>query len=729
MLGQLFKCMEMDVISRLTAYNEEFDRERVQEAVMFSAEGKISANEILDLLLPFKPDEETVLAVLLKESYCDEKITSEEVSKKFGQKVLSLIEGVKKLDDLKYAQNDRSSQLEILRMMFFAMAKDLRVVFISLIFRLYTLQHLAANMGDDERNVFARETLHLYVPVAARLGIYNIKSVLEDLAFKYSLPYDYDKIIKETGELENKFPVSIANIKEQLDGFFASNGVEAYVSGRTKGAYSTYKKLKKKGLSSVADLYDIFAMRVILPSKNFEGGDKEAVDHLYSVLGMIHSKWRPISKKFKDYIAVPKPNGYRSLHTVVLGLAPKDRDHPVEIQIRDMNMHRDAEYGVASHWLYKDAKGDGDEGVESRSNWIKGLERLRDIEEDSMKEVDLDIFNDRIFVLTPRGEVKDLPAGSCPVDFAYSIHTDIGHKCFMAKVDGKVVPLDYELENGQVVDILTKKDAQPRLQWLSMVKTSFARNKIKAWFSALNRDANIKEGRKILNLYLARIGKPLLDQTYSILRGHDGEKLSLANRETLVEEVGKGARIASDVIRRVYSYEESVVDKVVNLDLKSDIDLHGDILVGGESGLPVKIAACCEPKRGDTIIGYVTRGSSITIHKTSCSMIDGLDHDRVIFAGWKGIESGERNTKYIVPIKVVDVDRVGLIRDLSTVIANLGIGILDITIKQARGCLDEDYFLLEMDDINQFDVLVDKLEEVDGVVKVMKSDKVKKIYT
>lgn len=724
--------MEENVLSRLSAYNEGFDKKRMKEAVAFSESGEIKADEILDLLLPFKPDEETILAVLLKEPFSSGKIDSEIILKSFGQKVWSLIEGVNKLDNLNYAENDRAAQLEILRMMFFAMAKDLRVVLIGLIFRLYNLEYLVGNMDDKDRNFFARETLDLYVPIAARLGMYNIKGSLEDLAFKYSSPYDYTAIVKEISEVEGKFPVSMANIKDQLDNFFIDKGIEAYVSGRTKGTYSIYKKLKKKGLSSVEDIYDIFAIRVILPSKNGVEG-QAAVDHLYSVLGMIHSRWRPISKRFKDYIAVPKPNGYKSLHTVVLGLAPKHMDHPVEIQIRDMDMHRDAEYGVASHWLYKDSASVENENIESRSNWIKGLEKLRDVEEDSLKEIDLDIFNDRIFVLTPRGEVKDLPSGSCPVDFAYAVHTDIGHKCVMAKVDGKVVPLDYELENGQVVEILTKKDGHPKLQWLSMVNTGFARGRIKAWFSALNKDSNIKEGRRILNTHLDRLGKPYLDQGYSILRGFNGEKLTLSQRETLVEEVGKGSKIPTDIIKRIYPYEESVVDKIVNVEVGSkninynDSDLHSQILVGGESGLPVKIAPCCSPKRGDNIIGYVTRGSSITIHNSACSQIDDLDNDRVIFAGWQGISREPVKIKYLVSINVVDVDRVGLIRDLSTVIADLGIGILDIKIKQTRGCLDEDHFLLEMDNLDQFDILADKLEKVDGVVRVTRDKKIKRI--
>jgi GTP pyrophosphokinase len=305
-------------------------------------------------------------------------------------------------------------------------------------------------------------------------------------------------------------------------------------------------------------------------------------------------------------------------------------------------MHREAEYGIASHWIYKES-GKGVR-MESQKELMRGLEGIRsefDLEYDVIKEVEIDLFKDRIFVLTPKGEVKELLAGSIVLDFAYSVHTDIGNRCVMAKVNGSVASLDYELANNDVVEIIIGKDVKPKLRWLSMVKTNQAKTKIKAWFNSRNKESNVKEGRRLLNVQLERLGKPMLDQKYTILKNYSKKGLTLSLREGLVEEVGNGGKLASDVVKRVYPYKNPVVNKVVkSRKARKVYSLEKKILVGGEDGLPLKIAACCKPKMGNSIVGYVTRGNSITIHKSSCHLLDSLNRERVVFADWKGAVAG-----------------------------------------------------------------------------------------
>lgn len=730
--------MRNSVLKKVGGLAQNLDKQKIidvfvfieQEKYLEYANDRNVAVKLFDLLLPLCPDTDALISILLYEFYKHDILGEKEVKEKFGDGILGILRKIKKIEGLSYAENNRAARLETLRMVFFAMAKDIRVVLILLVLRLRKMQEFKIAVPERSREIVAKETLNLYVPVAARLGVYGIKGKLEDFAFKYSNPKDYEDIFRQVVNLRKKCSLSIEFVRDKLVEFLKSRGVKASVSGRIKNVYSIYQKLRKKGLNSVSDLYDVFAIRVVLPSMFDESG-KQIIDKLYYLLGLLHSEWRPISKRFKDYVAVPKPNGYRSLHTVVLGIAPKDMDQPVEIQLRDEWMHMDAEYGIASHWLYKERLGVKVNGLSSHVEWIKNLEEVRrdfKLDESFVKDMDVDIFKDRIFVLTPRGEVKDLPVSAIPIDFAYSVHTDIGHRCVMAKVNGSIVPLDYELKNGDVVEIITRNDATPRLRWVSIVKTSLARDRIKAWHSAESRENHLKSGRRLVNEQLERIGKPSLDQNYSIFAEYLGKKLPVSRRESLIEEVGKGGKMASDVVRKIYPYEESVVDKIVagrshaGTASAKGFGVENKILIGGESFLPVKIASCCVPKFGDKIVGYVTRGKNVSVHKVGCVMLDSLDRKRVVFAGWKGERvSGE--AKYCVSVCLRVEPRFGLLSDIIAVVASMGVDVADVTIGKNKEGIYEDCLLLEMDDLDKFDVLLDKLEEIDGVSKVLKIGK------
>lgn len=723
--------MELKILSEIKGVN----KERIEQAIKFAKEqyahtdGSIDFPiKVLETLLPLKPDEDSIIAVLFYDLYLFNFVNDEFIKNHFGSEVLHILSALKSLTSLNYAENDKSSQLEILRKMFFTMAKDLRVTLIWLASRLCKIKNLDKSYEIGYKIRIARETMDVYVPIASRLGLYRMKIQLEDLSFRYLKPRDYETITAQVDEFGESRKFLIGQISEAIKAFLSEKNIEAEVEGRLKNIYSIYRKLKKKGLTSVNELHDFFAIRVIIPARpNLT--PEENLDTLYTVLGLIHSEWKPVSSRFKDYIAVPKPNGYRSLHTVVECLTDNG-PQTVEIQIRDDFMHREAEYGVASHWLYKTAL-NVKSVLNSHADWLRGLEKVYeffDEESEVLKEVELNVFKDRIFVLTPKGEVKDLPLGSIPLDFAYAIHTDVGHSCVMAKVDGITVPLDYELKNGDVIEIITKKGSVPKLQWLSLVKSGFAKQKIKAFFNTLNREQNIKEGKSLLNKKLTEIGKPALDHNYSVLKEFGGKNLNVSERESLIEEVGRGGKLVTDVIRKIYPHlrdktfqqelfiEESL-DAVIEEDKK--VVLENEILVGDESGLPIKIASCCNPALGEKIMAYITRGNRITIHRAGCKLIDALDVERIVGASWKGYKKKlQKSESNEVTIKLKTVTRIGLMRDITDVITRHHLNILDVSMKKIGSLIYDKYFLLDLDDFEKTQLLMKDLEKIPGVIAV-----------
>jgi len=724
-----------EIFSKIQDYVDTHDLDQSKLSIVFDLLNEFSDKggydskfcvEIFDKFLGFRPDEDTLFAMILHKVYFDDLIDVSYIESTFGSGVMSLLSSLKKISNLQYSNLNTTSQIEVFRKMFLTIAKDIRVVVLWLSIRLCKMKDTFAH-SYEELVSLAKETMDVYVPVAGRLGIYRLKTDLEDLSFEYLDPDAFISIksqVEEMGDLQ-KFVIEDMRLKVQ--DFFKERGVDAVVSGRIKSIYSIYKKLKKKNLNSLGHLYDFFAIRIVVPSKK-----SGTVDHLYGMLGVIHTEWKPLSKRFKDYIAVPKPNGYKSLHTVVLGLTPRDIAQPVEIQIRDFDMHREAEYGVASHWLYKDNGNSNEELIDSKVDWIKGLESLDDFfAEDSgfLQSSDLDLFKDRIFVLTPNADVKDLPAGSTPIDFAYAIHTDLGNRCVMAKVNSSVVPLSSELKNGDVVEIVTRTNASPKLKWLSQVRSNFAKNRIKYWFNNIDKEDNVKEGKRLLNLKLEELGKPLLDRSYSILKNYDNRNLNVLQRESILEEIGKGFKIASNIVRKVYP---SKIRKIVNSEeILSDVDIKSvknsddskssdhDIVVAGEEGLPVKLASCCSPVLGDAIVAYITRGNSVTIHRSVCHLLDSLDGERIIVASWKTLHSHDcKQYNFSVKIEVKVLSRIGLISDITSVISELGIKIVDIDIKNAGNGIFSDFFVLHFDKENELERLLNILSKIDGVLKI-----------
>jgi len=517
------------------------------------------------------------------------------------------------------------------------------------------------------------------------------------------------------------------------------------VDGRIKNIYSIYKKLKVKNHTTINDLHDVFAIRIILPTKYTTRG-VEMADHLYALLGLIHSKWHPIPNRFKDYIAVPKPNGYKSLHTAVLGLSIDSPNQSTEIQIRSQKMHEEAEFGVASHWLYEDMRKVLSEYRKDRNpkkksimetaparNYLQWIEALSSVQKELQKgkefseSMELDVFSDRIFVLTPDGQVKDLPLGSTPLDFAYAVHTDLGHRCVHARVNGVIVPLDYQLKNGEVVEIETNSKAHPKLHWLSFVKTVSAKNKIRSFFRGLDKDRSFRDGRDLINKHLLKLKKPLLDDDLSLFRFYNGRRLSFKERIGLIEEIGNGSVLAAPVIRKALGQSEvkptesaqEIIERV--LLPKSQQKKHtadSAISIAGETGVPYRFAFCCKPIDGDLIVAYVTRGHSVTIHKESCKVLREADQARVIEASWGGLVEYHR---YPVRVLLTAHDRIGLIRDIADVISEANINIVDFGKEQRLEREIEREMILEVASQEQFQSVLQKLRRVRNIIGVQQT--------
>lgn len=797
------------IIAGAKRYLPSLNEERVQRAYAFAAKAHESQVrfsgepyithplEAAAILLSLKPDEDTLVAMLLHDVTRDAGVPLRDVEKAFGPTVAHLVNGTTKLSLVK-VRNDQA-EIESWRRMFLAMAKDLRVIFIKLAERLHNMRTLEFVAHEKQQRI-AQETLRLYAPIASRLGIYSLKSELEDLAFKFLYPKEHAMIkeqVDEYGELSHRCIEESARSLEQLLG---EEDIKASVSFRVKHLYSIYKKLRKKNASRIDDVHDLFAMRVVMPDQHREG--REFLGHCYTMLGVLHNRWEPMANRFKDYIAVPKPNGYRSLHTTVFGILPDRPSQPVEVQIRTDSMHRESEYGLASHWWYEDSRrastqlkradiekimnkrkllsqfyalldrfperrtelqrflspaGDSmslnersefieflvthgfelddidrlrdamDSGPRSAQatffeyqiDWLYGLQQLaEELSRDAnVSGASVNLFSDRIFVLTPEGDVKDLPVGATPVDFAYAIHSDVGNRCHQAKVNGRIVSLDYELNSGDIVDIISRKEPQPNRYWLSFAKTSQARNKIKSWFRTQDREKNVKSGREMLNKELKRFGKPLLGPAYRLLANYGGKSLDLDRRENIVEAVGEGTLTVNNVVRTLFQDQwQGDKEKIPAEFSLPDLIDKTEILITGENKLPVVLAACCKPKFPISIVGYVTRGKNIRVHVEGCRELRDIEPERLFEAAWAALSA---QTHYQVRLRIEAHDRVGLLRDILTVVAELGMSVADLPlVSKEEGTMVVRDFIIEIPSLETLSKLLVGLESVEGMVSV-----------
>ncbi len=739
------------LIEKMQAYKPDADVARLQRGFEYAKQhlrgvyrlsgdpALIHALIVTDNLLAFKPDENSVLAALMHDVCKTDTYNPKEISLQFGDDVASLIAGMEKLQSIHLKGG--KSDLEAFRRMLLSLAKDLRLVLIRLADLLHDLESLNF-VPQARRKEVAREMLDVYAPIASRLGIYSAKCRLEDLAFKYLYPDKYEDLQAQLDEYIRKQEKFLDKVKKELSSFLEEQKIRGRVEGRLKNLYSIYRKMKKKSKASLNEIYDIFAFRIILPTRYHKSG-LENTERLYTLLGLIHSHWTPLSDRFKDYIAVPKPNGYRSIHTTLIGDAEHNFSQPFEIQIRSDAMHQQAEFGFASHWLYEDTRGNSSridakhastaELLEMKNKryqeWLDGLVSLqRELShgKDVASKMKLDMFQDHLFVFTPDGDVKDLPKGSTPVDFAYAVHTDMGHRCQGAKVNGSIVPLDYQLKNGDHVEILTRNEPDPKPHWLSFVKSSQARAKIKSYFKGLDPQQSYQEGRDLVNKYLTSMGRPQLDDNLSLFRAYGNQKLSLKERRSLVEDIGNGAVNVPMVFKKIFATTERSSKKKSGSD-ESDVvkkssfvseQKTDEIFIAGDAKVPYKLSSCCKPKSGEPIVAYVTRGNAIRIHLQSCKFLSKGDPARTLEASWGYQIHRQRLMPVTVDLKAID--RVGLIRDIASSIASFNVNIIDFSLKERRDNLIHRHMVLEVLNEEQYQKILKRLRQVRNVLEVNK---------
>jgi guanosine-3',5'-bis(diphosphate) 3'-pyrophosphohydrolase len=652
-----------------------------------------------------------IAAALLHDTVEDTTLTLDAIRSEFGAEVATLVDGVTKLaqlprvsDHTERLREARATKRELaketLRKTFLAMGEDIRIVLIKLADRLHNMRTLS-HLPEEKRKRIALETLEIFAPLANRLGIWSMKWELEDLSFRYVFPDKYREIADLVAERRADREQDLRAICEGVRSVLQESGIQAEVQGRPKHLYSIYTKMQRKGVP-FEEVYDVRAVRIIVESES----------DCYLALGVIHGHWRPLPGTFDDYIATPKDNFYQSLHTAVLA----DDGRPLEIQIRTPRMHANAEYGVAAHWRYKEGR-ERDETYERRILWLRKLMEWRQDVDDAGDFVDAmksDVFDDRVYAFTPRGDIIDLPAGSTPIDFAYHIHTEIGNRCRGAKINGKLVTLDHKLQTGDSVEILTSKRGGPSRDWLNpsleMVKTQRARSKIRQWFKRLDREQNIANGRVLLERELHRLGLERI--TYEQI-AHD---MNFSSVDDLLAAIGCGDVHLGKIVARLVEHEEPelIAEPLLEERPPEARVSTEEISVVGLTGLLTHIARCCNPAPGDAIVGYITRGRGATIHRRDCPNILRIkdeDRERLVQVAW-----GKPADTYPVCVRIRAYDRDGLMRDVSTLVANEGISMSSVQVA-TKNSLAIFELVMNVTDISQLSRVLSRLEALPNVLE------------
>ena len=676
------------------------------------------------ILADLELDKETIVAGLLHDAVEDTWMTYEEVEKEFGSEVALLVDGVTKLGQLSYSADKVEVQAENLRKMFLAMAKDIRVILIKLADRLHNMRTLQY-MRPEKQQEKARETMDIYAPIAMRLGISKIKVELDDLSLKYLKPdvyYDLvHKVALRKSEREQFVGAIVKEVKKHMD----DANIKAQVDGRVKHFFSIYKKMVNQD-KTIDQIYDLFAVRILV----------DTVKDCYAALGVIHEMYKPIPGRFKDYIAMPKPNMYQSLHTTLIG----PNGQPFEIQIRTYEMHRTAEYGIAAHWKYKessDGKAPVGKSEEEKLNWLRQiLEWQRDMSDNkefmSLLKNDLDLFADSVYCFTPQGDVKTLPSGSTPVDFAYSVHSAVGNKMVGARVNGKLVPIEYEIKNGDRIEIITSQNSQgPSRDWLKLVKSTQAKNKINQWFKKELKEDNILKGKEMLAQYARAKGFKITNYTKTQYLEAVLRKYGFRDWDSVLAAIGHGGLKEGQVFNKlVEAYDKEnkknlTDEQVLEAASETQEKLHiakskSGIVVKGIHDVAIRFSKCCNPIPGDEIVGFVTRGRGITIHRTDCVNVLNMsetDRTRLIEAEWQQPDTKEKE-KYMAEIQVYANNRTGLLVDLSKIFTERKIDLRSInsrTSKQEKATISMSFEIGSKEELRS---LIEKIRQVESVIDV-----------
>ena len=684
------------------------------------------------ILADLELDKESIAAGLLHDVVEDTPMTTEDVAREFGDEVALLVDGVTKLGQLSYSADKVDEQAENLRKMFLAMAKDIRVILIKLADRLHNMRTLKY-MRPEKQKEKARETMDIYAPIAQRLGISKVKIELDDLALKYLEPevyYDLVAQIADKKSVREKYVKSIvAEVKQHMD----NANIEADVQGRVKHFFSIYKKMVNQD-KTLDQIYDLFAVRILV----------ESVKDCYAALGVIHEMYKPIPGRFKDYIAMPKANMYQSLHTTLIG--PKGQ--PFEIQIRTYDMHRTAEYGIAAHWKYKESGGSNEQNIEGKNSaeakltWLRQiLEWQRDMSDNrefmSLLKSDLDLFSESVYCFTPGGDVKTLPNGSNTIDFAYSIHSAVGNKMIGARVNGKLVPIDYVIKNGDRIEVITSQNSKgPSRDWLNIVKSTQAKNKINQWFKTEFKEENIVKGKEVIAQYCkmkgipqAQVVKPEYQE--SVLR-----KYGFRDWESVLAAIGHGGLKEGQVVNKMLEeYEKAKKKAVTDAKIMETVSetkeqkiriskSKSGIVVKGIDDVAVRFSKCCNPVPGDEIVGFVTRGRGVTIHRTDCVNMLHLaesERERLIDAEWQSGLKAPAGEKYTTEIKIYGNNRTGLLVDISKTLTERNIDVTAMNVRTSKQGTATITISFDISSVEELNRIIDRLRQIESVLDIERS--------
>ncbi len=679
------------------------------------------------ILADLELDKETIVAGILHDVVEDTVMSNEEIRKEFSAEVELLVDGVTKLGQLSYSHDKVDEQAENLRKMFLAMAKDIRVILIKLADRLHNMRTLQY-MKPEKQKEKARETMDIYAPLAQRLGISKVKIELDDLSLKYLQPDVYYNLVEQISDKKSAREQFITDIVAQVRNHVDNSGIKARVDGRVKHFFSIYKKMVNQD-KTLDQIYDLFAVRILV----------ENVQDCYAALGAMHEMYKPIPGRFKDYIAMPKPNMYQSLHTTLIG----PNGVPFEIQIRTYEMHKTAEYGIAAHWKYKESGGSKERNVENRAEakltWLRQILEWQKDESDnkefrSLLKSDLDLFSESVYCFTPSGDVKNLPNGSTPIDFAYSIHSAVGNKMIGARVNGKLVPIDYRIQNGDRIEVLTSQNSKgPSRDWLALVKSTQAKNKINQWFKSEFKESNILKGKDMISQYCKMKSINHVEIMKPEYQDKVMKKYGFRDWESVLAAIGHGGLKEGQVVNRLLEEFEKVHkknmtdDKVLENIIETSKDQKmkltrskGGIVVKGIDDVAVRFSRCCNPVPGDEIVGFVTRGRGVSIHRTDCINVVHMseaERMRMIDAEWQGFATGS-GEKYATEITIYANNRTGLLVDLSKVFTERGIdlsGINSRVSKQGTATLSVSFEISGTDELNR---IIEKIRQIDSVIDI-----------
>ena len=714
-----------DIIKSTKKYNKKSNSRLINKAYEFAKhyhEGQVRKSgepyiihplEVAYIVSTLELDDNAICAALLHDVVEDTEVTREMIVAEFGEEIANLVDGVTKLGKIAHYLDKEEEQVENYRKFFMAMAKDIRVLMIKLADRLHNMRTLK-HLSDDRKYAIAKETMQLYAPLANRLGIYSIKWELEDLSFLYMEPEAYaelvDGINKRREEREKFINDIIVEIRKKLK----EMKIEAEVYGRPKHFYSIYRKMKKDN-KTLDQIYDLFAMRIIVNS----------VKDCYAALGLVHELYKPMPGRFKDYISMPKPNMYQSLHTTLIGT----EGTPFEVQIRTWDMHRVAEYGIAAHWANKEEKSVS--ASDEKLSWLReAIEWQKETNDDKefLSKLKFDLFDEEVFVFTPKGDIKSLPTGSTPIDLAYMIHEQVGHRMTGAKVNGKIVPITTKLANGDIVEIITSDSAKgPSRDWLKIVKTTQARNKIQNWFKKALRDENILKGKEQIEKELKRIGMSFADLFKTEWVNKALEKYKYNTLEDCYAAIGFGAISAAKIITRLLeeykkeNKEEEIENKINELREAKPADRSkvskSGVIVKGIDNCLVKLSRCCNPLPGDEIIGYITKGRGVSVHRADCVNCKDLlsDEQRIIEVSWYK----ENKASYMADLEIYANDRAGLMADITVAIGDLKAKMVSINARTVNN--DRVAIInvgLEVEDIDKLNKVIKAVRKVDSVYDV-----------